>query len=142
MLVLDRMLVRVLHSELDLLPSPFNEDNATEDSDLVEINWAEFLVCWRGSHLELYDERVSPTRVCLNLSHGLPGYLWSKLVIPQNSLGLRDSPQPRNEVISLLEYRFVFLHHISPYIYTRGHQRGCPSRLITSESERAERLHL
>lgn len=55
----DRMLVKVSYNRSEGLPHPYDEKEAGRHPDSVEEEWAEFLVCWRGSRLELYEDWVS-----------------------------------------------------------------------------------
>ncbi|KAG8908406.1 hypothetical protein FRB99_006611 [Tulasnella sp. 403] len=56
----DRMLVKISYNRSDGLPSPYDEVEAKRHPDTVEEDWAEFMVCWRGNHLELYEDWSLP----------------------------------------------------------------------------------
>lgn len=56
---LDRMLVKVSHNRSEGLPHPYDEAEAGRHPDTLEEDWAEYMVCWRGNHLELYEDWVS-----------------------------------------------------------------------------------
>ena len=53
------MLVKVSYNRSEGLPHPYDEAEASRHPDTVEEDWAEFMVCWRSRHLELYEDWVS-----------------------------------------------------------------------------------
>ncbi|KAG9035602.1 hypothetical protein FRB95_011008 [Tulasnella sp. JGI-2019a] len=52
----DRMLVKISYFETDGLTHPFDEEAARRYPNPEKTEWAEYLVCWRKRHLELYEE--------------------------------------------------------------------------------------
>lgn len=58
----DRMFVRISHTPLGGLPRNFDEVEHRYATMFQEEGWAEFLVVWRGSRVEIYDDYTLPGR--------------------------------------------------------------------------------
>ncbi|KAG8886651.1 hypothetical protein FRB97_000071 [Tulasnella sp. 331] len=56
----DRMLVNISYFETDGLPQPYDQDEARRHPTSEKEAWAEYLVCWKRRHLELYEEWSVP----------------------------------------------------------------------------------
>ncbi|KAI5986139.1 Pleckstrin homology domain-containing protein [Pisolithus albus] len=58
----DRMFVRISHTPLEGLSRNFDEVEHRHATMFKEEGWAEFLVVWRGSRMEIYDDYTLPGR--------------------------------------------------------------------------------
>lgn len=51
------MLVRISYAEAGT-PHPYDEVAAKKTKNPIFEDWAEYLVCYRGHHIELYEDYV------------------------------------------------------------------------------------
>lgn len=56
--LVDRMLVRVYHTEQKAFKKAFDEQECRITRGLDHEEWAEFLLIWREQRLELYEDYV------------------------------------------------------------------------------------
>ncbi|KAJ8080665.1 hypothetical protein PM082_017499 [Marasmius tenuissimus] len=72
----DRMLVRILSSNLNALPRFFDDNKHRQTRDLDYEDWEEFMVVWRMDRIELYENYTVPGeewfRGHKNLSYIIP----------------------------------------------------------------------
>uniref|UniRef100_A0A0W0EV81 PH domain-containing protein n=1 Tax=Moniliophthora roreri TaxID=221103 RepID=A0A0W0EV81_MONRR len=72
----DRMLVRMISSDLTAVPSSFDEQKHRQTRDLKYEGWGEFMVVWRGDRVELYENYTIPGEEWMrghkNLSYVIP----------------------------------------------------------------------
>lgn len=61
----DRMLVRISYSKTGLIPSHFDEVQHRTTQGLTYEGWGEYMVVWRKTRIEIYENYVRETYQCL-----------------------------------------------------------------------------
>ncbi|KAG8980386.1 hypothetical protein FRC05_006017 [Tulasnella sp. 425] len=71
----DRMLVRISYAEAGT-PHPYDEVAAKKTKNPIFEDWAEYLVCYRGHHIELYEDYiVRNLRIRRDLGGEVPSFV-------------------------------------------------------------------